>query len=161
MMHLVTKPDHKAVVTDWLAARLGMSATEMVHTYDYEIMACVRHKELIGAVLFIHHQGRNIEAHWAGDTGWLSRRHIKQIFAYPFEQLGCNRVTTLVPEDNEPARSVVERLGFVREGTLRQAGGEGDDLDIYGMLRSECRWLAPSARVRQGGRVGQEESARA
>lgn len=154
MMHHATRPEHKRAVTEWLAARQGMTAQEMVHTYDYEILACVRHRELIGAVLFIHHQGRNIEAHWAGVTGWLSRRHIRQIFAYPFQQLGVHRVTTMVPAHNNVARDVVLRLGFTREGVLREATDTGEDLELYGMLRHECRWV-PAKRVKHE----QEESA--
>ena len=149
MMHHVTQPYQRTVVTKWLAARQGMTVADMVHTYDYEILACVRHRELIGAVLFLHHQGRNIEAHWAGETGWLSRRHVKEIFAYPFQTLGVHRVTTIVPAQNKLARDVVERLGFTREGVLREATDTGEDLELYGMLRHECRGV-PARRVKHG-----------
>lgn len=72
---------------------------------------------------------------------WQSRRFIKAVFAYVFNQIGMKRVTLLIMEDNIKSWNLAERLGFTREGVIRRASN-GRDLYIYGMLKEECRWIA-------------------
>lgn len=74
------------------------------------------------------------------DPHWLNRTILRAIFRYPFEQLGCHRVTARVMADNQHAIDFDEKIGFVREGTMRQARN-GTDVHIYGMLKTECRWI--------------------
>lgn len=131
----------RAAALHWLAGRLGTTPRELVYVYPFEILGCYRGDRIIGAVLFNHWRGRTIEAHWAGERGWLSRHSIKAIFAFPFLALGVARVTALIPAGLKDARDVAERLGFTVEGLLREAEDDGSDLLVYGMLRRECRWL--------------------
>jgi hypothetical protein len=72
---------------------------------------------------------------------WLCKAFLGEGFRYPFEQLGCRRVTGLVPGKNKAAQSFDEHLGFTQEGCARKILPDGDDLIIYGMLREECRFL--------------------
>ena len=58
------------------------------------------------------------------------------MLAYPFEQLGCERITGLVLEDNKAARKFDEGVGFQLEGTIRKAH-QGKNILIYGLLREE------------------------
>jgi ribosomal-protein-serine acetyltransferase len=61
---------------------------------------------------------------------------------HAFGNLELNRVEILVATDNVKSRAIPERLGFRREGTLRQAEWMNDryvDLDVYAMLREEWR----------------------
>lgn len=44
----------------------------------------------------------------------------------------------MVASDNERSVSLIERLGFKREGSLRNFYDDGADLMIYGMLKSEA-----------------------
>lgn len=74
---------------------------------------------------------------------WATRPVLRAIFAYPFLQLGVRRVTALVATGNTASRSLVESLGWTREGLMRDAL-PGDDLIVYGMTRAECRWLETS-----------------
>ncbi|TXH47560.1 MAG: N-acetyltransferase [Desulfurellales bacterium] len=134
-------PQSRATALHWLAERLGTTPRDLVYVYPFEILGCYRDDRIIGAVLFNHWRGRTIEAHWAGDRGWLTRRNIKTIFAFPFYTLGVSRVTALIPSGLCDARSVAERLGFTVDGLLREAEDDGSDLLVYGMLRRECRWL--------------------
>jgi RimJ/RimL family protein N-acetyltransferase len=62
-------------------------------------------------------------------------------FYYPFVQLGCRRITGLVPSVNLAARKFDENLGFVLEATLKDAHPEGDLL-VYVMHKGDCRWLS-------------------
>jgi RimJ/RimL family protein N-acetyltransferase len=75
------------------------------------------------------------------NSRWLTRDFLFKVFAYPFIQLGCNRVTGLVRVDNIEARRFDEHLGFVQEGVIRKGATDGTDLILYGMLKEECRWL--------------------
>ena len=78
---------------------------------------------------------------WAAPgSGWASRSMLKHLFGYPFLQLGTRRVTGIVRASDDTVRVFNERLGFKREGLLRQGHESGDDLLLTGMLREECRW---------------------
>jgi RimJ/RimL family protein N-acetyltransferase len=99
--------------------------------------------ELIAGVVYNYYSGPAICAHIAGEPGkrWMTREFLWRIHAYPFLQLGCNRITGLVRQDNEVSQRFVEHLGFKREGLLRNACTDSTDMIVYGMLRDECRWL--------------------
>lgn len=96
---------------------------------------------LVGVVAVWNFHGRDIEMGWAGEPGWLSRSFIRLIFTYVFEQLGCNRITGRIDVSNTVALEQSKRLGWVVEGRMREAGDDGDDVLIIGLLRRECRWL--------------------
>ena len=57
---------------------------------------------------------------------------------YAFREQDCNRVILQCAADNTKSRAVAERLGFVKEGTLREAEWLYDhyvDLVVYSMLK--------------------------
>lgn len=99
--------------------------------------------ELIAGVVFNWYTGASISMHVAAEPGrrWLNRDFLYRCFAYPFLQLNCNRVTGLVKVNNLDAQRFDEHLGFVKEGVIRQGTDDKTDLILYGMLKSECRWL--------------------
>lgn len=76
-----------------------------------------------------------------GGRHWITREYILRVFAYPFIQLGYPRLNSFVSINNHDAIRFNESFGFTREGLMRQAGHKGEDLIMFGMLRSECRWL--------------------
>jgi RimJ/RimL family protein N-acetyltransferase len=98
---------------------------------------------LLAGVVYQNYTKTDIHMHVAALAGkrWLCRAFIGEGFRYPFEQLGCARVTGLVPGGNLEAQRFDEHLGFVLEGRIRRILPNGDDLVVYGMLREECRWL--------------------
>ena len=62
---------------------------------------------------------------------------------HAFEQLCLNRIEADVDPRNRPSIACLERLGFQREGLLRQRwiiGDEISDSAFYGLLRAD--WLA-------------------
>jgi len=99
--------------------------------------------ELIAGVAFENYTKQNISIHVAALDGrhWLSKDFLFRVFAYPFLQLNCHRVTGLVRVDNLKAQKLDEHLGFVREGIVRRGATDGTDFIIYGMLKEECRWI--------------------
>lgn len=97
--------------------------------------------DLVSGVVYNLYSGSNIAMHVAGvGPHWLSRSYLRAAFRYPFVQLGCRRVTGLVPASNAAARRFDEHIGFQREGLMRHALPD-DDIIVYGLLREDCRWL--------------------
>jgi len=72
---------------------------------------------------------------------WCTKSALKVIFGFPFIQLGLNRVTATIRESNEKSLSLVQRLGFIPEGEMKQYYENGESAMIYGMLKDDCRWL--------------------
>ena len=64
------------------------------------------------------------------------------VLRWAFETLDLNRVQAETDTRNLASARVLEKLGFVREGTLREdcvVGGEVSDSWVYGLLRREWR----------------------
>jgi len=64
----------------------------------------------------------------------------RAVLAYIFEDLKLNRVEIRAGVRNRKSRAIPVRLGFRKEGVLREAGWLGDrytDLVVYSMLASE------------------------
>jgi RimJ/RimL family protein N-acetyltransferase len=95
---------------------------------------------LIGGVVYNDYSACDISMSFAGEGNWLTRKFLRTMFAYPFLQLGVRRVTGHVSVDNVKSLRLAERMGAKREGVMRDALPTGD-LVIFGMLRSECRWV--------------------
>lgn len=70
----------------------------------------------------------------------VTRGTLRQVFEYPFITCGFDRVTALVSSANARSIEFIQRLGFSLEGRKRKAI-DGEDEIIYGMLKSECRWI--------------------
>ena len=85
----------------------------------------------IGYWLGAEHQGRG-----------LVTRSCAALVSYAFEAMGLHRVEMYCAPDNARSRRVPERLGFVTEGTLRDAEWLYDhyvDNVLYSMLSTEWR----------------------
>lgn len=128
-------------VAEWVASNI--SVFDFGNTPYTAIGLANETGSLLAGVIYQNYTKTDIHMHVAALPGkrWLCRHFLGEGFRYPFEQLGCRRVTGLVPSRNEIAQSFDEHLGFVREGVVRKILPNGDDLIIYGMLREECRWL--------------------
>lgn len=72
---------------------------------------------------------------------WLNRTILRKVFSYPFNQLGCSRINTSIAKNNKASRKLCLALGFVEEGKQRQAYPNNVDGILYGMLKSECKWI--------------------
>ena len=76
-------------------------------------------------------------AHWGNGYIWEA---LNALLAYAFEELGMHRIEADVDPRNAASIRTLERLGFVREGYLRErwhVGGEIQDALFYGLLRSD------------------------
>jgi len=123
----------------WIADHLPTISRDFADTYH--AIGVALDGEMIAGVLYSRFTGTNIEMTIAStDARWCSRSTLYYLFAYPFLQLGCRRVTAVTAASARETRVFLERLGFRFEGALREALPEGETAFIFGLLASECRW---------------------
>ena len=92
-------------------------------------------KVSVAYFLAADHQGRGI-----------ATRSVRAVLVSCFGELGMNRAELTCATGNGPSVRLAERLGFTREGLLRQAEWLGEsfvDHYVYGLLRAE--FLATNA----------------
>jgi RimJ/RimL family protein N-acetyltransferase len=90
---------------------------------------------LIAAVVYTNFNDTNIELTIASiSPKWATKGHIQGILSYPFDQLGCRRVTAVTARDNNHVRTFLKRLGFMHEGTLHDFLPTSDAV-VYGMTK--------------------------
>jgi RimJ/RimL family protein N-acetyltransferase len=78
-----------------------------------------------------------LPAHWGQG---LMRAALERLLDFAFRELGMRRLEADVDPNNARSMATVERLGFQREGYLRErwfVGGEPQDTVFYGLLRRE------------------------
>jgi hypothetical protein len=124
-------------VASWVGAAVGCTFRGVT------AIGIERAGVVVAGVVYDRYTGNDICMHVAAKPGvlWARPEAMFRFFAYPFQQLGCTRVTGLVAADNLVSRKFNESVGFVYEGTLRQGLPDGTDLMVFGMLRDECRWI--------------------
>ena len=72
---------------------------------------------------------------------------LSAVISYAFDELGFHRIEADVDPRNDASIRTVERLGFQREGYLRerwQVGGEIQDALFFGLLRPDWQELTLS-----------------
>lgn len=127
-----------ARVRSWVSERIG----EELGDSDVAI-GVEEDGQLIAGVVYNMFTRASVSMHVAAEPGkrWTTKEFMFRFFAYPFLQLNCNRVTGLVRASNMVARKFDEHVGFIQEGVIRQAFEDGEDAILYGMLKSECKWI--------------------
>ena len=84
--------------------------------------------------------------HWG--RGYVNEA-LRALLGYGFGQLNLNRVEADIDPRNTASEKVLQRLGFLKEGHLRErwiVAGEVSDSALYGLLRSA--WHEDDARRR-------------
>lgn len=80
-----------------------------------------------------------------GEAAWghgYATEAARAALRWAFDTLNLNRVQTEADTRNRASARVLEKLGFVHEGTLREdcvVNGEVSDSWVYGLLRREWR----------------------
>jgi RimJ/RimL family protein N-acetyltransferase len=127
---------YDSTVADWVAERIP----QLERGTDFGPLVALgvvdARGELAAGVVFhgFVPKYRAIEASFAASSSrWLTRPLASAIMAYPFGQLGVQRVGTRTPRRNRRARDFVERFGFKREGLIRRGFGD-DDMVLSGNL---------------------------
>lgn len=102
--------------------------------------------KVIGTLLLFHYEESSARAEigyvlgrWHWGQG-LMHEALEAFCAHCFAQLGLRRLEAEVNPANEASNALLLRVGFTREGTLRQrwtAKGATYDVHAYGLLREE------------------------
>lgn len=133
-MSLVTGPG----VVEWIAKR-----TNEFGSFGTDIgIGWQKNSRIIAGVAYADWNGPNVVCHIAAEGKlWATRQYLWTIFDYPFNQLGCKRITVCVGEGNSASRRFVQHLGFELETTLTAAHPSGDLL-VYRMFKESCSWIS-------------------
>ncbi len=145
-----SKPDYSLVdAQEFLAKSIEDAKKE--NSLGFGIF---RVENLIGAIGFARFDCS------AGTTEigyWIDRREegkgiilraSQLLIEYAFTELKLNRVEIRCSSENLRSAAIPERLGFIKEGVLRQSQfikGKLHDFLVYGLLRSEWRKSEPPA----------------
>lgn len=115
---------------------------------DSKAIGVVDEEKLLAAVIYSHYREtpdgkpHSVEMSiYTTDRRWATKRTLKEIFSYPFIQLGVERVQITTSVNNHQMNDLAPRLGFVKEGTHRKAHTTGEDAFSWSMLKNECRWI--------------------
>ena len=120
-------------VAEWVFQRVGGAVS--AHSQgigwqkDGEIIAGVAYECFTGGNIYVHQcvQGRVPRMFWWAVTD------------YPFNQLGCKRITGLVESTNKKALELNKHIGFRVEATLEKAGQNDADMVVMVLWKEDCR----------------------
>jgi len=147
---------HSDEVAAWVGWRIPYVAKRMARDPATPFGACQAigvlnsAGELVAGVVYHSYDPDcpSVEMSFAASTRkWLTPNLIRELMGYPFNTLGCRRVTGCTPKRAREARQFLDGFGFKREGSVRQAFGD-DDAIISGLLRKEweaSRFNRPTA----------------
>lgn len=131
---------HDQFVAAWVQQRLAGIENGFGQYSAIGIENC---GELIAGVVYHDYRRFSIQISMAAETPkWCSRRTLNILLGYPFNQCGVERITACTAKNNKRLRSMVERLGFKLEGTIRRGFDGKHDLLVYGLLKEDAaKWI--------------------
>ena len=105
--------------------------------FDGQLAGCIRYN-------YIDWTHKNTElGYWLGagfEARGLATNACRALIEHAFRELGLHRIAIRCMSENLKSRRIPERLGFVKEGVLRQVRRRGDHFDdhiVYGLLATE------------------------
>ncbi len=126
-------------IREWVSRELGQ---EKLGGDKFATLGIMDEGELIGGAIYHQYTGHMMEISLAAiSPKWCSKKTLRAIFSYPFEQLGVTRMNAICDKKNKKIRKIMERIGFKQEGCLRKALPNGHDAIFYGMINTECKWI--------------------
>ena len=128
--------------TNQLLAKWVLQRVPLPGLTHFQCLAFFDPERGVQAVVMYHNYRKtDIEIVFACEPGgrWAHRDLMKMAINYPFDQLGCSRITALCRKDNKKVRKLMYQVGFKQEGKIRRADDDGADLFIYGLLPEEYR----------------------
>ncbi|MDO4161887.1 MAG: GNAT family protein [Pseudomonadota bacterium] len=132
--------DRDDLVTDWVCRGLQYDKQWLDRHLTFGFM---QGEKIIGGLIFHNYRPAH-EIWWtvySTDKRWCNRRMLESMFGLAFEGLSCRRISLLVSKNNTDSLNFVKKLGFCPEGLLRSYRENGEDCYIFGMLKSECKWI--------------------
>lgn len=118
-----------------------ISKFHLKHEFDNALYFTVfKDRVVAGSVVIYAMTPQFATVSFFGTPGFLTRRFINFVSQYVFEYLKLTRLECRIFSDNKKSIDIVERLGFVREGRLRQVWDKRD-MYVYSILPGECRFV--------------------
>lgn len=138
--------DQNESLSDWVS--MGVLGKTGLYDDCSKAIGHVQDGKLIAAVTYnnfrIRPDGSFLTVEmgiYSVDKRWATRSYLNAVFAYPFIQLGLERVQTTCSAQNEEVIMFNQKIGFKPEGYHRKAWPLGGDSISFSMLKEECRWL--------------------
>jgi hypothetical protein len=133
--------EERSALVAYLASKIGITPEQMVGAMPFEIFAAIAAGKPRGAVLYINKWWRSVEMTWAGEPGWLTRSNLRDVFTYPFRDLGCLVAFGMIDASNARSIDLAERLGCRKAGVVPHMFGDGKAGFLYCMQHDSCQWL--------------------
>jgi RimJ/RimL family protein N-acetyltransferase len=129
-LRLISDPSLTPIIGNWVGERVT-STGEISFTGEYEAIGVFDESEIVAG--FIFHEWnptyKTISMSLAANSPkWGSRRNIEGILRYPFIELGVQRITVTINENNHASIRLAEGVGFKREAVIERGAG------IYGNI---------------------------
>lgn len=138
---LLSDPSLTPIIGRWVSERTT-STGEIGFDGAYNAIGVVKDNEIIAG--FVYHDWnptyQTIQMTLAAHTPrWGTRRIIEGLLHYPFVELGVQRITVLINENNHPSLRLAEGVGFKREAVLERAAGIYGNIVVLRLFISEWR----------------------
>jgi RimJ/RimL family protein N-acetyltransferase len=112
---------------------------------DARAIGLISNGKIRAVTVYDNWSGNDCLVHLCSDgrANWFTREYAVRTMAYPFIQCELKRISCLISENNTASLNFTLKFGgWTYEGAQREAGYEGEDLYLFGMLRRECVWLS-------------------
>lgn len=130
---------HSQAIAEWVASLID-------YVDDFGTCEALgvlsREGTLIAGVVYSEYQPRygTIQISIASVSPmWARRENIRELLAYPFDQLGVYKAWTTVPIDNEASRKATKHIGFRQEAILAHQYGPKRHAIIHRMTKPDFR----------------------
>ena len=137
--------NRKDEVGAFVAQRIGVASPAVFG--EYNAIGVEQDGDIVSGVIYSDYNGANCWMHVATEVP-LTRHLLAVGFDYPFNRLGCRRLTGWVEASNTEAVKLDQHLGFEVEFVMQRAARDGGDVMIMRMFKEDCRFL------KLGGRYG-------
>ena len=126
-------------VAKWVSDQIGCPMTQGMSVIGY-----VTEDRIVAGVIYNYYTGKAVDAAIAVARGaWLPKQFWHQIFDYPFNQLGVDKIVIYVNSSNKPSLKLATKLGFTFVSVIPDIYEDGD-LVIGTLVKEECTWLRSS-----------------
>lgn len=153
---VIRNRDHLQTFMHWMPPNYSLESAQRFLTDSIAArrdrknlgLGIFRGDDLLGSIGFVtfHWVSRKTEIGYWIDKAYEGKGIItkatRRLIEYAFDELDMNRVEIHCSSENERSAAVPERLGFTKEGVLRQAefrNGKLHDFNIYGLLAEDVR----------------------
>lgn len=140
MLWYPSTPVEIQLITDWIVDRLDEDE-DFADGYPVAIVKELEDGDAVirAAMVFTNWTGKNVFIAGASESnGWMSRTDLANVLNTPFRPpMSVLRITALVEETNKRSARLMEALGFIQEGILRDYSAKGARTLVYGLTKSD------------------------